>query len=551
MPDSYRFDLGGFTRPTSTRSPDAQQWFDRGLVWSYAFHHEEAIRCFERAIAADEHFGLAHWGLAYAAGPNYNKQWDAFDAVDLKRSLLRAHAASMRARELVEGATPVERALIEAVAHRYPSPEPAEDLSRWTLAYADAMREVHTAHPDDLDVAALHADALLNITAWQLWDLRSGAPADGAHTLEARAVLDAALAMPSGMTHPGLLHFYIHLMEMSPAPETALAAADALRTLVPGAGHLVHMPSHIDVLVGDYARVVEANERAIEADTHWTQSGGRIGFYALYRAHNHHFRIYGAMFAGQRATALQAADALAASLPEELLRIEIPPMADWLESFVGMRLHVLVRFGLWDELIAEPLPADPKLYCVTTALTHYAKGVAYAAQSRVTEAKAERERLVAAIAAIPDTRYLFNNTAADILAIAQAMLDGEIAYRAGEYETAWMHLRRAVEFDDALPYDEPWGWMQPARHAYGALLLEQGQIEDAAAVYAADLGLDATLPRACQHPHNVWSLHGYHEALHRLGACEQADRLAPELERAMALADVPIQSSCFCRVAVT
>jgi tetratricopeptide (TPR) repeat protein len=257
------------------------------------------------------------------------------------------------------------------------------------------------------------------------------------------------------------------------------------------------------------------------------------------------------MFAGQRATALQAADALAASLPEELLRIEIPPMADWLESFVGMRLHVLVRFGLWDELIAEPLPADPKLYCVTTALTHYAKGVAYAAQSRVTEAKAERERLVAAIAAIPDTRYLFNNTAADILAIAQAMLDGEIAYRAGEYETAWMHLRRAVEFDDALPYDEPWGWMQPARHAYGALLLEQGQIEDAAAVYAADLGLDATLPRACQHPHNVWSLHGYHEALHRLGACEQADRLAPELERAMALADVPIQSSCFCRVAVT
>jgi tetratricopeptide (TPR) repeat protein len=372
MHDGYQFDLGGFTRPTSTRSPHAQAWFDRGLVWSYAFHHEEAIRCFERAIAADEQFALAHWGLAYAAGPNYNKQWDAFDPVDLRRSLQRAHAASMRARELAPAAPAVERALIEAIAARYPSPEPAEDLSRWTLAYAEAMGEVQAAHPDDLDVAALYADAMLNITAWALWDLSSGEPAEGARTLAAKTVLDTALSSPGGMSHPGLLHFYIHLMEMSPAPETALPAADALRALVPDAGHLVHMPSHIDVLVGDYARVIEANERAIAADEHWTQAEGRIGFYALYRAHNHHFRIYGAMFAGRRATALQAADALAASLPEDLLRVEVPPMADWLESFVGMRLHVLVRFGMWDELIALPLPHDPELYCVTTALTHYA-----------------------------------------------------------------------------------------------------------------------------------------------------------------------------------
>jgi tetratricopeptide (TPR) repeat protein len=193
------------------------------------------------------------------------------------------------------------------------------------------------------------------------------------------------------------------------------------------------------------------------------------------------------------------------------------------------------------------LPADPELYCVTTALIHYARGVAHAASGRVAQAQTERERLAAAIVRVPDSRYLFNNTAQDILAIAEAMLDGEIAYRRGDYEEAWTHLRGAIDLDDTLPYDEPWGWMQPARHAYGALLLEQGHIEEAAAIYAADLGLDPTLPRACQHPNNVWSLHGYHECLHRLGRCAQADALAPALQRAQALADVPIHSSCFCR----
>ena len=241
----------------------------------------------------------------------------------------------------------------------------------------------------------------------------------------------------------------------------------------------VHMPTHIDVLLGDYERVIAENERAITADERYAVHAGRVNFYALYRAHDHHFRIYGAMFAGRRATALAAADALAASLPEELLRVDTPPMADWLESFVPMRVHVLVRFGLWAEIIAEPLPADPELFCVTTALTHYAKGVALAACARVEESERERDRFLAAVARVPESRYLFNNTSIDILAIAGAMLDGEIEYRAGNYDAAWAHLRRAIELDDTLPYDEPWGWMQPTRHAYGALLLEQGEIEQA------------------------------------------------------------------------
>jgi tetratricopeptide (TPR) repeat protein len=410
------------------------------------------------------------------------------------------------------------------------------------------MSEVYATYGDDLDVAALYADALMNLTPWALWDLSSGGPAEGARTVEVREVLESALDRPRGMAHPGLLHFYIHLMEMSPYPEQALEAANALRGLAPDAGHLVHMPTHIDVLLGDYQRVIEDNERAIVADERYVEEAGQLNFYALYRAHDHHFRIYGAMFAGRRASALEAADALAASIPEELLRVEVPPMADWLESFVAMRLHVLVRFGLWEQIIAEPLPPDRGLYSVTTALTHYAKGLAHSASSQVKDAEDERENFGAALLHVPPTRYLFNNQALDILAVAAAMLDGEIEYRNGHYDAAWVNLRRAIELDDALPYDEPWGWMQPTRHAYGALLLEQGEVESAAAVYTADLGLDDTLSRACQHRNNVWSLHGYHECLLRLGRTDEAAQLKPQLDRALAGADVEIKSSCFCRM---
>ncbi len=548
MPATYPFDLGSYARRTSTASAEAQGWFDRGLIWSYAFNHEEAVVCFERAIASDDRFAFAHWGLAYAIGPNYNKQWDAFDPVDLRTSLRRAHDAAQRAAELAADASEVERDLIEALTTRYPSAGPHDDMEGWSEAYAQAMREVYARHPEDLDVAALYADALINVTAWALWDIADGVPAEGAHTLEAEGVLESAMSAPGGFAHPGLLHFYIHVMEMSPTPEAALPAADALRDLIPDAGHLLHMPTHIDVLVGDYEHVITGNEAAIAADERHLAHAGPLNFYSLYRAHDHHFRIYGAMFAGREAVALAAADALAAALPAELLRVEMPPMADWLESFVGMRLHVLIRFGRWADLIAEPLPSDPDLYCVTTALTHYAKGVAHAASSRVDDAARAREAFAAAVARVPESRYLFNNTALDILAVAGAMLDGEIAYRRDDYDTAWSHLRRAIELDDTLPYDEPWGWMQPTRHAYGALLLEQGEVEQAMAVYAADLGVSGTLPRACQHPNNVWSLHGYHECLVRLNRHDEASQIKPALHRALARADVPIESSCFCRM---
>ncbi|MFI6013221.1 hypothetical protein ACIBAG_31135 [Streptomyces sp. NPDC051243] len=542
------YDLGTHTRSVTTSSPQAQLWFDRGLAWTYAFHHEEAVACFEAAAAADPDCAMAHWGIAYAAGPNYNKPWEFFDDRDLVRTVDRTHAAVELAHTKAATATPVEKALIAALRARYPQAKAVEDCSVWNAPYADSMRAVYELAPDDPDIATLYADALMNLTPWELWDLRTGEPAEGARTLEARAVLDRALATDAGRDHPGVVHMYIHLMEMSPTPEVALPVADRLRGLVPDAGHLLHMPSHLEVLCGDYRRVVSDNTAAIAADAKYHERAGAMNFYTLYRSHNYHFKIYGAMFLGQSRVALETAAQLEASIPEDLLRVPSPPMADWLESFLAMRFHALIRFGRWDDILDLPLPADPELYCVTTAMLHYARGVALSATHRLPEAETERRLFHEAVARVPETRMLFNNTGADILAIASAMLDGELEYRKGDHAAAFAALERSIELDDNLPYDEPWGWMQPTRHAYGALLLEQGRIEEAEAVYRADLGLDGTLPRAQQHPNNVWSLHGLHECLTRLGRTGEAQIVARQLQLAAALADVPIEASCFCRL---
>jgi tetratricopeptide (TPR) repeat protein len=547
--DRY-YDLGTYHRQVDTPSAQAQTWVDRGLVWAYAFNHDEAIRCFERALELDPDLAIARWGIAYSVGPNYNKAWEAFDPVDLAASLARARMELGLAS--TGRASAVERALIEALKGRFPTEDPddIDALHGGHVSYADAMATLAEVYPDDVDVQALAADALVNVTAWALWDTRTGEPAPGSRVLEAKRILDDALAVAAGREHPGVLHLYLHTMEMSATPQDALPAADLLRGLVPDAGHLQHMASHIDVLCGDYRNSVVSNLTAVQADRLFVEREGPLNFYSLYRAHNLHFVVYSAMFEGNSAIALRAADELAEQLTPELLAIESPPMADWLEAFVPLRIHVLVRFGRWDELISQPVPDDGNLYCTTSATIHYGRGVAHAAKGQISQAHAEREAFTAAYNRIPESRYLFNNTARDILAVAAEMLDGEIAYRKNEVDDAFAHLRRAIELDDALPYDEPWGWMQPTRHAYGALLLEQGLVEQAAEVYAADLGLDPTLSRPCQHPGNVWSLHGYHECLQRLGRTAEAGIIGQQLALAMARADVPVAASCACRIEV-
>jgi tetratricopeptide (TPR) repeat protein len=544
------YDLGSYHRPIETPSLQAQVWFDRGMVWAYAFNHDEAIRCFDRALELDPDMAIARWGVAYSIGPNYNKAWEAFDPVDMAASLARAR---MELDVAGNGrASAVEQGLIEALQARFPTDDPndVDALQAGHTAYADAMVALAEAYPDDIDVQTLAADALVNITAWALWDTRTGEPAPGSRVVEAKRILDDALATPAGRRHPGVLHLYLHTMEMSATPQDALPAADLLRTLVPDAGHLLHMPSHIDVLCGNYRDSVVANQTAVQADRQFVEREGPLNFYSLYRVHNLHFIVYSAMFEGNSRDALAAADELVGQLTPELLAIESPPMADWLEAFVPLRIHVLVRFGRWNELIAQPLPDDVDLYCSTAATIHYGRGIAHAAKGQLPQARAEREAFTEAYARIPDSRYLFNNTARDILAVAGEMLDGEIDYREGRFDDSFAHLRRGIELDDNLPYDEPWGWMQPTRHAYGALLLEQGRVEEAAEVYAADLGLDPTLARPCQHPGNVWSLHGYHECLQRLGRADEAAIIGQQLELLRARADVPITASCACRLEV-
>jgi tetratricopeptide (TPR) repeat protein len=541
----YPYDLGAHTRTVTTSSAEAQAWFDRGLNWTYGFHHAEAIACFRRAAEADPGCAMAWWGIAYATGPNYNLTWDLMDAPSRNAVLSEAYAAT-EAALAAPGVSPAERTLIDALTARYPQATPEDDMSGWNDAYADAMRTVHAAHPRDFDIAALFVEAMMNRTPWRMWDLRSGGPAPGADTVEARQVLETLFRDPAAWAHPGLLHLYVHLMEMSPFPEKALRQADRLRTLVPDAGHLVHMPTHIDVLVGAYADVLRWNEAAIAADRKWYDREGGMDFYTAYRQHDYHFAVYGAMFLGQYAPALAAADEMIATTPEALLRMPSPPMADYMESYLAMRPHVFIRFGKWRELIAEPFPQDSELYANLTATLHYAKGVAHAALGQIAEAEAHETLFHAAWKLVPETRLLHNNRCVDLLGIAAEMLVGEIAYRKGEFDAAFAHLRRSVALDDALPYDEPWGWMQPTRHALGALLLEQGRVDEAEAVYREDLGLGGTLPRSSIHPDNVWSLKGLYDCLKRQGKLAEAAMLKPRLDVAFARADVSISASCFC-----
>jgi tetratricopeptide (TPR) repeat protein len=543
----YPYDLGPYSRRITTTSPDAQRWFDRGLNWTYGYHHEEAVACFEKAAKADPDCAMAHWGIAYAIGPNYNYPWVLHDPEGKAAALARAFDATQAALARARSLTRAERALIEALPARYPQRTPIDDQHPWDRAFADAMRAAHQASPRDLDIRAIFAESILNITPWQMWNLRTGEPAEGAGTLEAREVLESAFArIPGAMDHPGLLHLHVHLMEMSPTPEAALRTGDRLRELCPDMGHLIHMPTHIDVQCGLYQDTMLWNQKAVIADRKFYDRAGPMNFYSGYRIHNYHFAAYGAMFLGQFAPALAAADEMVTTMPEAMLRIPSPPMADFFESYVSIRQHVLIRFGKWHDILAQKLPEDRELYCNTTAVMHYAKGVAHAALGQVKEAEAEQALFRAAVPRVPESRYMHNVRCLDALGVAEHMLEGEIAYRRGEHDAAFAALRRAIALEDELPYDEPWGWMQPVRHALGALLLEQGRTAEAEATYREDLGLGGSLPRAQIHPDNIWALRGLLDCLDARGEQVESRLIRQRLAYAAARADTEVAVSCFC-----
>jgi len=545
------YDVDVYSRQVTTTSPEAQLWFDRGLVWCYAYFHDEAVACFREALKADPGCAMAHWGVAYAAGPNYNMPWERRDANMRRESLALAHDATQAALANVQSVSAAERALIEALPARFPQREPEEiDVMRgWNDDFANAMRTVHQGFPTDLDLRAVFAEAIMNRTPWRMWDQATGEPAANAGTLEAAKVLEAALeGDPRAMRHPGLLHLYVHLMEMSPYPEKALKAGDVLRDLVPDAGHLIHMPTHIDIQCGYYWDVFYWNWQATKVDRKALDRKGVFTVYTGYRIHNYHFAVYGAMFLGRFEPAWTAAKELVEVTPEELLRVPSPPFADFFESYMAIWVHVLIRFGRWQHIIGEPLPADTALFANLTATLHYAKGVAHAALGDIVGAEREQALFLAARDRMPETRRMHNVLCLEQLAVAEVMLQGEIEYRKRNYDVAFARLRDAVALEDALPYDEPWGWMQPTRHALGALLLEQNHVDEAEAVYREDLGLGGSLPRAQVHPDNVWSLRGLNNCLAARGAADTPEgrALGQRLALAESRADRPVGASCFC-----
>ncbi len=513
-------DLGSFHRAITTSSAEAQRYFDQGLLFCYGFNHEEAIRSFGKAAELDPGCAMAYWGMAFAAGPNINNP--TMDEAATKA----AFDAVSRARMFESSATPLERELIGALSKRYVWPPPKE-RKQLDEAYAAAVREVWKRHRDDADVGALFAESLMDLRPWDLWTPEGKAQPG---TEEIVATLAAVLELVGD--HPGGLHYTVHAWEMSPTPEKALPAADRLRARAPGAGHLVHMPSHIDMRVGHYADAVAANEHAIVADLRYVQHAGRLNFFSIYRAHNYHMLSWAAMFEGKSAESIAAARDLVRELPPELVAL----YPDFVEAYRTIPYHALVRFGRWEEILAEPEP--PADHHSTTTFWRYARTMALSALGRVDEAAVERAEFEKAAALVPPRATLSLNPVAALSDLARALMDGELEYRRGRFDRAFALLREAVKRDDGLRYDEPHGWMQPVRHALGALLLEQGRVEEAEAVYRESLK---------RQRNDGWALHGLAECLERRGLASEADEMRGAFEKAWARADVSLPGSCFCR----
>jgi tetratricopeptide (TPR) repeat protein len=548
------FNLGSYSRKVSTTSDAAQRWFDAGLNWCFGFNMAEGVKCFRKALEFDPDCVMAHWGIAYGSGPFYNLTWRDLGEREAETATSTAFAHIGRARALAHGATEVENRLIEAMAARVQKlhPVPPEQYDLWDDAYAAEMRRIYREYPDDCDVIALFVEALITRTPRRLWDVRTGLPARNSDVLEALDVCERGigLVVQRGLPdHPALLHLHIHILEISNEPERAMASAEALGPLAPDAGHLNHMPAHVHMLVGDYRKAQLASAKAIAANDKYLAYAGPLTPYTTACAHDLLLMMHASMFSGRYRDAIRAADKLCRMITKEALSLrDRPKFSMSLEGYYSMRTHVLVRFGRWQDIIDEPLPDDPDLYPVTTAMYHYAKAVAQATLRDFDAAGRERILFHESSQRIPPGRKVFNNSAQSILSVAEKMLDGELAYHNGDYETAFAHLRRAVERDDGLEYVEPWAWMHPPRHALAALLAEQGRYVEAEVIYRDDLGLTDGIQRCAQHPRNVWALHGLAECLQVRDAVEELEAISAELETAIALADVPITSSCMCRV---
>ena len=529
-----------FGKKVTTVSPDCQTWIDRGFLEMYGFNHEEAIRCFQKALSYDSKCAMAHYFIAYSNAANYNNPNGLDYAVGYQESVKAMETVANN--QILDW----EMELIKAQLHRYCWPPGSQSREELNKKYATEMRAVYQKFgKDDADIAAFFAEALMMLAPWKLWtpppDYKPGIP----ETEELVMILETALQ--ANPQHPGLCHFYIHTMELSATPEKALPAADALRNGLDH-GHLLHMASHIDMWVGQYEEAIDTNKKAVIVDEAYVEKSGVDNeFYKLYRLHNYHFTVWAAMFDGQYGTAMQYAEGIEKRLGPETVSCKLgglPLGSIFFESVASVPWHVLIRFGKWEEIINRPLKEDKDMYASTIATSYYARTIAFAVMGRLKEAEAERKKFFDALNNDAlKLRRLFNNVMHDaeslsgVLDVAEAVLNGELEYYKGNYQEAFKFLRLAVQRDSNLLFDEPWGWMMPARHVLGALLVEQGEVVEAEAIYREDLK---------QYKDNLWSLLGLSQALKQQGKTEEAKVIQASFQKASSRADIKIQASCLC-----
>lgn len=479
-------DLGTLHRGVTTSSKEAQAYFDQGLRLNYAFNHDEAARSFARAAQLDPGCASCFWGVALTLGPNYNVPMLA-DRAPLTWTALT------KAKELAPRATPVEQALIEALSKRYKGPEPLAPpaMQPFNEAYAAAMRQVARKFPTDDDVQLLFAEAMMNVNPWKLWTL-DGKPNPG--TEEIVTTLETVLKR--NVKHPGANHYYIHTIEASTQPEKAIPSADRLAGLMPGAGHLVHMPAHIYQRVGRYADASASNRKAVEVDKKYLANTTPPGYYPMYIGHNYGFLAYSASMEGRSAEALQASRDSAKALPPEMLS-----MMPGMDFFASEPLLVMVRFSKWDMLLAEPRP-DPA-YPVLTALWLHGHGMALAAKGRLNDAAKDLDELVRLREKLPADMTAGLNPATYVADLAAKILEARLA-QARKLPTTAALWAEAVKIEDGLAYSEPADWFYPVRHFQGAYLLASDKAKEAEAVYREDLQ---------RHPNNGWAFYGLMQAL--------------------------------------